>query len=105
MPFITAIRDDQATGAAAMYEADRQAFGYLLNLTMGFSLRPDVYAAWRQLNGTIKANMDLRRYQFATVAAAKPCAPAIAPSRTANPPGQAPQPRRPPSRLRRPRRD
>ncbi len=72
MPFITAIADDQATGAvAAMYEADRQAFGYLPNLTKGFSLRPDVYAAWRQLNGAIKANMDLRRYELATVAAAK----------------------------------
>ena len=59
MPFITAVADDQATGAvAAMYEADRQAFGYLPNLTKGFSLRPDVYAAWRQLNGSIKANMD-----------------------------------------------
>ena len=72
MPFITAIPDDQATGAvAAMYEADRLAFGYLPNLTKGFSQRPDVYAAWRQLNGAIKANMDLRRYELATVAAAK----------------------------------
>ena len=72
MPFITAVPKDQATGAvAAMYEADRQAFGHLPNLTKGFSLRPDVYAAWRQLNGAIKANMDLRRYELATVAAAK----------------------------------
>jgi uncharacterized peroxidase-related enzyme len=72
MPFITATPDDQATGAVAeMYEVDRQAFGFLPNLTKGFSLRPDVYAAWRQLNGAIKANMDLRRYELATVAAAK----------------------------------
>src|SRR6478735_7857221 len=71
MPFINVVSEDQATGAvAAMYEADRQAFGYLPNLTTGFSLRPDVYAAWRQLNGAIKANMDLRRYELATVAAA-----------------------------------
>jgi uncharacterized peroxidase-related enzyme len=53
-----------------MYETDRQVFGHLPNLTKGFSLRPDVYAAWRQLNGAIKANMDLRRYELATVAAA-----------------------------------
>jgi uncharacterized peroxidase-related enzyme len=72
MPFITATPDDQATGAVAeMYEVDRQAFGFLPNLTKGFSLRPDVYAAWRQLNGAIKSNMDLRRYELATVAAAK----------------------------------
>ena len=72
MPFINVVSEDQATGAvAAMYETDRQAFGYLPNLTKGFSLRPDVYAAWRQLNGAVKANMDLRRYELATVAAAK----------------------------------
>src|SRR6476661_3528175 len=71
MPFISAIAEDQATGeVAAMYETDRQVFGHLPNLTKGFSLRPDVYAAWRQLNGAIKANMDLRRYELATVAAA-----------------------------------
>jgi uncharacterized peroxidase-related enzyme len=72
MPFINVVPEDQATGAlAAMYETDRQTFGYLPNLTKGFSLRPDVYAAWRQLNGAVKANMDLRRYELATVAAAK----------------------------------
>src|SRR4249919_3033561 len=72
MPFINVVSEEQATGAlAAMYETDRQTFGYLPNLTKGFSLRPDVYAAWRQLNGAVKANMDLRRYELATVAAAK----------------------------------
>ena len=54
-----------------MYETDREVFGgFLPNLTKGFSPRPDVYAAWRQLNGAIKANMDLRRYELATLAAA-----------------------------------
>jgi uncharacterized peroxidase-related enzyme len=46
-------------------------FGFLPNFTRGFSLRPDVYAAWRELNGAIKANMDLRRYELATLAAAR----------------------------------
>lgn len=36
-----------------------------------FGDRPDVYAAWLQLNGAIKANMDLRRYELATLAAAQ----------------------------------
>jgi uncharacterized peroxidase-related enzyme len=72
VPFIDTVPEDQATGAvAAMYETDRQAFGGLPNLTRAFSLRPDVYAAWRQLNGTIKGNMDLRRYELATLAAAR----------------------------------
>jgi uncharacterized peroxidase-related enzyme len=72
MTFIETIPEDQATGeVAAMYETDREVFGHLPNLTKGFSLRPDVYAAWRQLNGTIKANMDLRRYELATIGAAR----------------------------------
>jgi uncharacterized peroxidase-related enzyme len=71
MTFIDTVPEDEATGAVAtMYETDRQIFGHLPNLTRGFSLRPDVYAAWRELNGAIKANMDLRRYELATVAAA-----------------------------------
>ena len=72
MTFIQTVPEDQATGpVAAMYETDRQVFGSLPNFTKGFSPRPDVYAAWRQLNGAIKANMDLRRYELATVAAAR----------------------------------
>jgi uncharacterized peroxidase-related enzyme len=72
MTFIETVPDDRATGAVAeMYETDRQAFGHLPNFARAFSLRPDVYAAWRQLNGAIKSNMDLRRYEIATVAAAK----------------------------------
>jgi len=71
MPFTTSIPEDQATGAvAAMYEADRHAFGHLPNFTRAFSPRPDVYAAWRGLNRAIRANMDLRRYELATIAAA-----------------------------------
>ncbi len=36
-----------------------------------FAGRPGVYAAWAQLNGAIKAGMDLRRYELATLAAAR----------------------------------
>ncbi|MGZ4292370.1 MAG: carboxymuconolactone decarboxylase family protein [Gaiellaceae bacterium] len=36
-----------------------------------FAERPDVFAAWQQLNGAIKAGMDLRRYELATLAAAR----------------------------------
>ncbi|MFQ1002969.1 nuclear transport factor 2 family protein [Modestobacter sp. SSW1-42] len=35
-----------------------------------FARRPEVLAAWQQLNGAIKAQMDPRRYELATVAAA-----------------------------------
>ena len=41
------------------------------NYERAFAERPEVYAAWQQLNGAIKATMDLRRYELATLAAAR----------------------------------
>jgi len=41
------------------------------NNERAFEERPEVHAAWGQLNGVIKAGMDLRRYELATLAAAK----------------------------------
>ncbi len=41
------------------------------NYERAFESRPEVYAAWVQLNTAIKAGMDLRRYELATLAAAR----------------------------------
>jgi uncharacterized peroxidase-related enzyme len=41
------------------------------NYERAFSLRPDVYAAWQGLVGAIKADMDPRRFELASVAAAR----------------------------------
>jgi len=41
------------------------------NHERAFADRPDVYAAWGELLASIKANMDLRRYELATFAAAQ----------------------------------
>lgn len=41
------------------------------NFERAFEKRPEVYAAWQQLNGAVKAGMDLRRYELATLAAAQ----------------------------------
>jgi alkylhydroperoxidase family enzyme len=41
------------------------------NYERAFAERPEVYAAWGQLNGAIKAGMDIRRYELATLAAAR----------------------------------
>ncbi len=72
MTFVETVPEIDATGAVAeMYEADRATFGYLPNFAKAFSLHPEAYAAWRRLNGAIKTNMDLRRYELATVAAAR----------------------------------
>jgi len=71
MPFIHGVAEDSATGLLAeLFAADRKSWGYLPNLATTFGIRPEVYQAWRQLNGAIKANMDARRYELATVAAA-----------------------------------
>jgi uncharacterized peroxidase-related enzyme len=72
MAFIDTISPDDADGdVAGMYETDRAAWGFLPNFTRAYSHRPGVYAAWRGLNGSIKANMDERRYEIATLAAAR----------------------------------
>src|SRR5436305_4583853 len=72
MPFIETVPEASASGEVAeICESDRTAFGELPNFTRAFSSRPAVYAAWRQLNGAIKAGMDLRRYELATLAAAR----------------------------------
>jgi len=41
------------------------------NMERAFEARPEVYAAWQQLNGAVKEGMDLRRYELATLAAAR----------------------------------
>ena len=41
------------------------------NFERVFASRPEVYAAWRQLVTAIQANMDPRRYELATLAAAR----------------------------------
>ena len=41
------------------------------NYEVAFAERPEVYAAWVQLNTAIKAGMDLRGYELATLAAAR----------------------------------
>ncbi|HET7138224.1 MAG TPA: carboxymuconolactone decarboxylase family protein [Gaiellaceae bacterium] len=41
------------------------------NLERAFEARPEVYAAWVQLNTAVKEGMDLRRYELATLAAAQ----------------------------------
>jgi uncharacterized peroxidase-related enzyme len=72
MAYIETVPEAEATGAVAeMYETDRQTIGFVPNFTLAFAARPDVYAAWRNLMVTIRGNMDLRRYELATIAAAR----------------------------------
>ena len=43
----------------------------MANMDVAFEPRPEVYAAWRQLVTAIKSGMDERRYELATLAAAR----------------------------------
>jgi uncharacterized peroxidase-related enzyme len=69
MSWIGVPPEDDAAVAAA-YERDRATLGYVANYTEVFAHRPDVLEAWRGLNSAIKASMDPRRYELATLAAA-----------------------------------
>jgi hypothetical protein len=72
MTFVQAVPEGDASGEVAeLYETHRAAMGHLPNYSRAFSHRPAVFAAWTQLNTAIKAGMDLRRYELATVAAAR----------------------------------
>jgi uncharacterized peroxidase-related enzyme len=72
MTFIETVAPEDASGLLAdLYGADEAAFGHVANFTRAFSLRPEAYAAWKDLNAAIKAGMDLRTYELATVAAAR----------------------------------
>lgn len=57
--------------AADWYDKERDAWGYLPNYAPAFATRPDVARAWGTLNGAIRRNMDHRRYELATIAAAR----------------------------------
>ena len=63
--------DESSEAVAAAYPRDRDALGYVANYTQVFAHRPAALEGWRALNGGIKAGMDARRYELATLAAAR----------------------------------
>lgn len=71
MTYVAAVPEEDATEElAALYADERARVGHLPNFVRAFSQRPDVYRAWQALNGAVKAG-DLRRYELATLAAAR----------------------------------
>ena len=56
---------------AAWYQSQRNAWGYLPNYALAFATRPDVAEAWNTLNNAVRGNMDRRRFELATIAAAR----------------------------------
>lgn len=72
MAFISTVPVKSANDdVRAMYAKSQADLGYVPNYTQLFSHRPAVMAAWGNLLGSIKANMDARRYELVTLAAAR----------------------------------
>ena len=72
MAFIEEATDESATGPAAeLLEAERARVGHVPNYVRVFAHRPRVYRAWRELVAAVTENMDERRYELATIAAAR----------------------------------
>jgi uncharacterized peroxidase-related enzyme len=70
--FIQTTPEAEAEGKLhEIYEGDRKSLGYVPNHAMVFSLRPEVLEAWRAFQGSIRKNLQLRRYELVTLAAAK----------------------------------
>ena len=71
MAFIETITPEAADDTvAAMYRRQQAAWGFVPNYAKVFSLRPDVLACWSQLQTAIKRNIDKRRFELVTFAAA-----------------------------------
>src|SRR3954449_12817872 len=72
MTFVETTPEDEADGALAeVYAAAREQLGYVPNYAKAFSSKPEVFQAWGGLNGAIKDGMHERRYELATLAAAR----------------------------------
>jgi alkylhydroperoxidase family enzyme len=70
--FITPVSEEEAEGDLAQYyRSQRAAWGFLPNYAAAFSTRPDVSDAWNALNSAIRDGMDRRRFEIATIAAAR----------------------------------
>jgi uncharacterized peroxidase-related enzyme len=66
-PQESAVGDD----VAHWYQQQRDAWGYLPNYAAAFATRPDVAQAWNTLNTAVRGQMERRRFELATIAAAR----------------------------------
>lgn len=70
--FIDTASEADATGPLAeYYQQQRAAWGFLPNYAAAFATRPDVAQAWGVLNAAVRGGMDRRRFEIATIAAAR----------------------------------
>lgn len=70
--FIDTVPENAATGPLAdYYEQQHKAWGFLPDYAGAFATRPDVAQAWNALNAAIREGMQRRRFELATIAAAR----------------------------------
>ena len=70
--FIDAPDESSVDGEVAdWYRQQREAWGYLPNYAPAFATRPDVAQAWSTLNNAVRGHMERRRFEIATIAAAR----------------------------------
>jgi uncharacterized peroxidase-related enzyme len=70
--FIDIVPEGAAEGTLAeFYQQQKNAWGFLPNFAAVFSPRPEVAQAWSMLNKTVRDGMDRRRYEIATIGAAR----------------------------------
>jgi len=67
VPDESAVSDE----VSSWYERQRASWGYLPNYAYAFATRPDVAEAWTALSNAIGKGMERRRYELATIAAAR----------------------------------
>ena len=72
MAYVKTHTQEEATGEVAeMYNRFEQKLGFIPNYARAFSQRPRIMDGWVALLKSITANMDSRRYELVTLAAAK----------------------------------
>jgi uncharacterized peroxidase-related enzyme len=72
MAFIATVPADQSSDEVrAMYEGNQARLGYVPNYAKLFSHRPQLWAAWENLLASIRGNLDARRFELITLAAAR----------------------------------
>ena len=70
MSFFRTIPAAEAMGKLkALYDEDVRLDGRVRGSTEMLSLRPEVSAAWRAMDGALQSTMDPRHYELATLAA------------------------------------
>ncbi len=71
MAFIDTIPDSEINAdVRAMYERQQSFWGFVPNYARVFCYRPEIMGLWAQLQAGIKRNMDKRRFELITFAAA-----------------------------------